>query len=58
MSHPLFEATKMEQFVSKDQYANFLFKGLKSGTKEERLEVVFNSVVLEDSQMTISYENS
>lgn len=58
MSLPVFNESKMERFVSKDYYANFLFKGLHSGTKEERLEVVFNSVVLDDSQMTTSYENS
>lgn len=53
---PEFNAQKMERFIEKDLFAAKLFKGLKSGSKEERLEIIFNTCVLEDSIASSSYE--
>lgn len=57
MSDPVFNKSKMERLLLKDAFARILFGGLKEGTRRERLEVVFNSIVLEDAHMTVSYEN-
>lgn len=55
---PKFNVKKMERFIKKDLFAAKLFQGLESGTKEKRLETVFNSCVLGDSLMTNSYESA
>lgn len=58
MDDPAFDAEKMERFIKVDLFAAKLFEGLKSGTKERRLEIVFNSCVLGDSLMAESYESA
>lgn len=56
--YPEFDVKKMERFIKKDLFAAKLFEGLKSSSKESRLETVFNSCVLDDSLMTKSYESA
>lgn len=58
MAAPVFDPARMERFLQEDLFARILFEGLKEGTRAARLEAVFNSIVLEDSLMTRSYENA
>lgn len=58
VEEPKFNAEKMERFMKKDLFAAKLFQGLKRGTKEKRLEIIFTSCVLDDSHMKRSYEGS
>lgn len=57
---PTFNASAMRKLVETDHYLNFVFKDLSKRNpnmkKEDVLEIVFNSNVLEDSELLFEYE--
>lgn len=46
-----FSTAKMERFLMKDLFVKLIVERLVNGTRGEKLEVVFNSVVHGDSLM-------
>lgn len=55
MTETEFNQDQMERFLKTDRLADFMVKNMKGGTRAEQLEVVFNTLILNDSQMTKSY---
>lgn len=53
-----FLADKMERFLIKDLFAKMMIEGLVNGTRGEKLEAVFNSIVHGDSLMEKKYLQS
>ncbi len=53
-----FSPEKMERFLMKDLFVKMMVEGLVNGTRGEKLEVVFNSVVHVDSLMEKKYLQS
>lgn len=54
----IFSTEKMERFLMKDSFAKMMVEGLGSGTRGEKLEAVFNSIVHGDSLMEKEYLQS